>query len=804
VKWKALAPLLFAVLIVLAGSAASAGAAGGTYRITAGGDLDWFPESGAVDQTADDKLEATGTMVSTAERSGSNGTAPYHIASGPGVVRAQIDGSVTVPSNLNYPFNPSLQAVSTTELTISAPDDLFVNTTLNLHVDGFLDTPVCGDRPACGAESVYVSVGPFVRQSEFNTLGDTRDNSLGLAFDPVPGGYHVHGDVTSSTLGVRTNTPYPVTIVLNLSGRYGGSPSPSTFGADVDDPVRLLQVSFAPTGPVLNSIPAGYTVSGPNVVDNHWTDPFVPPSGDVVVTSCAQLAQPTVVHGNLVIRNLTGCPTLALPNLTRVDGDLIIEGTDASSIVIGPGTSIGGAIDVSSTGGDLTIDQTTVGGAIDVSSTGGDLTIDQTTVGGAIDVSSTGGDLTIDTNTVGGPIDVSGTGGDLTITNNGTDVVDASADVSGDLTITDNGTAVVNAGHGQVGGDSTIETGGDSFSGTTAGGSTDVTILNAGATMHVVLPDGAFDQPVSFTIARTSDAPPEAGTAPDGSAAQIDPILGYRFSFGIPTLNADAQLTFTIDLSQLDAASRADLVDAIETGNGTIAVMGDAPDAAFHAFAQCVLPQVPSADGCVAVALLDASGSPAGTSEQPAFARFDGVAGHFSTYAVARVLALDTKAPTITAPVSVAVDATGPSGARVTYAASAKDDHDASPTLTCSPASGIVFAIGDTTVACTARDATGNTSTARFVAHVRGAGEQIVRLIDKTAAFLDLPALKPALKAALQSATDAFVAKRPRVACAALDLYAVAVRSASSRAFTAAERSELIADVGRIKAVVGC
>ena len=111
----------------------------------------------------------------------------------------------------------------------------------------------------------------------------------------------------------------------------------------------------------------------------------------------------------------------------------------------------------------------------------------------------------------------------------------------------DNGDAVVNVGGG-VSGDLTIETGGDPFSGTTAGGSTSVTILDGAASMHAVLPAGAFDQPVAFTISRTSDTPPEAGTAADGSPAQIDPILGYRFAFGIPTLNADANLTFTVDL----------------------------------------------------------------------------------------------------------------------------------------------------------------------------------------------------------------------------------------------------------------
>ena len=105
---------------------------------------------------------------------------------------------------------------------------------------------------------------------------------------------------------------------------------------------------------------------------------------------------------------------------------------------------------------------------------------------------------------------------------------------------------------------------------------------------------------------------------------------------------------------------------------------------------------------------------------------------------------------------------------------------------------------------CTASDAAGNASSTRFVVHVRGASEQIGRLIDKTVAYLDLPALKPALKAAFQSAVDAIVAKRPQAVCLALDVYVAAVKAAPTRAFTAAERSDLLADAGRIKTVLGC
>ena len=51
---------------------------------------------------------------------------------------------------------------------------------------------------------------------------------------------------------------------------------------------------------------------------------------------------------------------------------------------------------------------------------------------------------------------------------------------------------------------------------------------------------------------------------------------------------------------------------------------------------------------------------------------------------------------------------------------------------------------------------------------------------------------------------DAIAAKHPKAACVALDLYVVAVKLAPAKAFTAAEKADLIADAIRIKAVIGC
>jgi hypothetical protein len=668
------------VLGILGALLASGSAqASDSFRITAGGDQNWGPQSGGLDQTDSIKLDASGTMR---DNGNAVGSVDYRMQAGPGIARVSMDGNVTVPSGLAYPFNPSLQAVATTELTVNGPD-FEINTSINLHVDGFINTPVCGGGTLCGALNVHIGAPTGVTaraDSEFDTLPETRANDLGLAFDPVPGGYHVHGDVTSRQFGLRTGTPIALGIVLNLSGRFGGNPIPSTFGGSFDDPGQRLQVSFATSGPVLN-LPSGYTVTGSSVVDNHWTDPFAS-NGDVVVSGCSDpaLAQATTIRGSLILRSLPGCPSLTFPQLTHIGGDLVIDGNQAPHVAFpGPvivdgsvrvvgnagsgdldisGGQVGGAIDVSGNSGDLTIDTGSVGGAIDVSGTGGDLTIDTGSVGGAIDVSGTGGDLTVDPGTVGGDLDLSD--------NPDADVIDVGAgQVGGDLTITDDGTAVVNANDSlAVSGNADVETdgggtldlsgvdaageetiaadGADAVTADTAGGTTDVSILGGTAAMHVVLPDGAIDQAVAFTITRRGDDPAEAGTMSGGAPAQVDPLAGYAFTFAVPTLNADARLAFTIDLSALDAGTRAALLAGIASGSATIVSKADAPGSTYGAFARCTATQTPQANGCVAVTLLAADGSVAPAGTEPALARFDGIAGHFSTWAVALVGAQQT------------------------------------------------------------------------------------------------------------------------------------------------------------------
>jgi hypothetical protein len=78
------------------------------------------------------------------------------------------------------------------------------------------------------------------------------------------------------------------------------------------------------------------------------------------------------------------------------------------------------------------------------------------------------------------------------------------------------------------------------------------------------------------------------------------------------------------------------------------------------------------------------------------------------------VTVVDTTAPALSLPADITAVATGPSGADVTYSASANDLVDGAVSVTCSPSSGSTFALGTTTVNCSASDSRSNSSSGSF------------------------------------------------------------------------------------------
>src|SRR5204863_441584 len=71
----------------------------------------------------------------------------------------------------------------------------------------------------------------------------------------------------------------------------------------------------------------------------------------------------------------------------------------------------------------------------------------------------------------------------------------------------------------------------------------------------------------------------------------------------------------------------------------------------------------------------------------------------------------DTTLPALSQPGDLVVEQQTPAGAVVTFATpTATDAADPAPAVTCSPASGSVFSVGQTVVTCVATDAAGNVS----------------------------------------------------------------------------------------------
>jgi hypothetical protein len=93
------------------------------------------------------------------------------------------------------------------------------------------------------------------------------------------------------------------------------------------------------------------------------------------------------------------------------------------------------------------------------------------------------------------------------------------------------------------------------------------------------------------------------------------------------------------------------------------------------------------------------------------------------------ITVVDSTAPALTLPSLVTAEATGPTGAAVAYAATASDLVDGSVDPSCLPASGSTFALGTTTVTCTAIDVAGSSTSGSFE----------VDVVDTTNPVLDVP-----------------------------------------------------------------
>ncbi len=170
----------------------------------------------------------------------------------------------------------------------------------------------------------------------------------------------------------------------------------------------------------------------------------------------------------------------------------------------------------------------------------------------------------------------------------------------------------------------------------------------------------------------------------------------------------DTRLAFAVDSTEPDRTPPVTTIDAAPPAWTNAAQVSIAFSANEPSTFTCIVDGV--ASSCTSPLLL----APAEGAHGVAVVATD-TAGNTSQSAATTSFTVDRTAPTLDLPEPVEAFATSADGALVDYDAGAVDALDPEPQTVCTPASGSLFAIGDSTVACTATDAAGNVATGSFL-----------------------------------------------------------------------------------------
>jgi len=140
-------------------------------------------------------------------------------------------------------------------------------------------------------------------------------------------------------------------------------------------------------------------------------------------------------------------------------------------------------------------------------------------------------------------------------------------------------------------------------------------------------------------------------------------------------------------------------------------------------------------------------------------------------------------------PPDMTVDATGPADTVVQYPApTATDNAPGAVSISCSPASGSSFVVGDTTVTCTATDVSGNSATAGFRVTVQNTFDSLCRV---TRLEVTNGGVAHSLCVKLEGAADAVASGDTAAATGKLGAYVNEVEAQSGKSLTDQEAQDL-------------
>jgi hypothetical protein len=324
---------------------------------------------------------------------------------------------------------------------------------------------------------------------------------------------------------------------------------------------------------------------------------------------------------------------------------------------------------------------------------------------------------------------------------------------------------------------------------------------NVGTAAFAVVVSDTTPPLVTVPGALTAEATSAAGAAVSFASSATDLVDGAVATNCSPASAATFPLGSTsVTCSATDAHGNSssgsfsvvvtDTTAPSLTLPGTITAQASSPGGAAVSYTATASDLV---DGAVAPSCSPESGSTFAIGSTTVSCSATDAHGNSSTGSFS-VTVTDGAAPKVAVPAAIVVNATSPLGAVVTYTATAVDGFGAALTPSCSKASGSVFAIGTTTVSCTATDARGNSASAQaFTVTVKGAVAQLQDLLAVVQSWnVKSGGLERDLRNAIRSPT-----------CKALRVVQDDVQN-MGRKLSADRRAFALGELGRISNVAGC
>jgi hypothetical protein len=619
--------------------------------------------------------------------------------------------------------------------------------------------------------TVIDNVAPVISGTPANiTIEATGPTGAAVSYIMPTANDNVNGPVTVSTTNASGSIfPIGTTTVTFTASDAALNSSTTTFQVTVRDttapalsgvPSDLMLEATSPTGATLNyTLPtAADIVDGARTVTTNFAPgavvPFSAPGPTVTVVtfSASDLATPANTAGasfNVTVRDTTA------PVLAGVPANITAEAANASGAVVT--YSPASASDIADTSPTITYSRAS-GSIFPIGKT----TVTVTATDASNNVSTSTFDVTVRDTTA--PV-LSGVPADMAVeatSASGAIVTYAAASAADavDPAPTVSSSPVSGA---------TFPLGTTTVTVTAADSASNVSTATFTVTVQDTTAPVISGTPANITIEATgpggapvSYVPPTANDLVDGPVTvSTTNASGSTFPVGTTTVTftaTDARMnssTTTFQVTVTDAT--APVISGVPAN---VVLEATSPAGAAYTYAMPTATDI--VDGTRPVSTSHPSGStfpfaaPGPTVTSVTFSASDLATPLNTAGASFTVTVQDTTAPVLSGvPANITAEATGASGATVTYAAaSASDAADASPTITYSHASGATFPIGTTTVTVTATDDTGNAATATFTVSVGDTTAPTIGAVSNvTVTAPDL--VGAAVTFALPSATDA-------------------------------------------------